>query len=116
MSCWNFLCGPASPQTPASRGQHQQQQRCWFGNSGFCNDTRAAAGGLSKVGAPKVVIVLRRRDSNAFAPGDIVSGVDDAVVSIALQIVGVSNLDNFLIVSMKSDKVCSLLEPSDVYR
>ena len=80
MRCWNFLCGAASPQIPASRGQHQQQKRCWFGNSGIRADTRAAAGGLSEVGAPEVVIVLCRRNTNAFAPDNIVRRVDCAIV------------------------------------
>ena len=52
MSCWNFLCGAASPQTPASRGRHQQQQRCWFGNGRIRTGARTAAGGSAEVGAP----------------------------------------------------------------
>ena len=49
-SCWDFLCGPASPETPASRREHQHHQRRRFGDGGIRTGTGAAAGRLAEVG------------------------------------------------------------------
>ena len=49
MRCWYFLCGPASPETPASRRKHQHCQGRRLGNSGIGASTWAAR--LAKVRA-----------------------------------------------------------------
>ena len=57
MSCWDSLCGTASPETRShAADKYQQHQRRRFGNGGIRTGTRAAAGGLAEVDAPDVVI------------------------------------------------------------
>ena len=77
MSFWDFLCGPASPETPASRRQNQHHQRRRLGDGGVRHGTGAAAGRLAEVGAPHSC--TQRGVPIGLAPHDIVGGIDGAV-------------------------------------
>jgi hypothetical protein len=52
----NFLCVPASSETPASRRKHKQHQRRRFRNGGIHNGTGATTGGLAEAALQKLLI------------------------------------------------------------
>ena len=58
MSCCDFLCGPASPETRASRCNNQHYRSCRLGDGGTRYYTVAAAGGLTEMSAPLIVLLL----------------------------------------------------------
>jgi hypothetical protein len=72
MSCWNFLCGAASPETRASRRKHQQQQSRRLGDGGIRSGTRAAAGSLAEAGTPLVVMRRANRAADQIVRQDVV--------------------------------------------
>src|SRR6187551_1557907 len=75
MTCWNFLCGPASSEIPARRRQHQEDHRCRLGY-GIRIGTRSAAGGLAEVSAPNIETVRRVSSAKSLAPHNVISGVN----------------------------------------
>src|SRR6476620_631934 len=92
MSCWDFLCGPALTETPASGSKRQHHHGCRFGNGSIRIGTRAAAGGLAEVSTPDIIVALvdlivgvavgGESDAGlakSLAPHDVVGRVDDAI-------------------------------------
>src|SRR6476661_5824043 len=79
MSCWEFLCGPASPEAPANFRKYQQHQCRWLRHGSARK--RTAARGLAEVCTPHVVVALRISRAEPFAPDSIVGGVDNTVAA-----------------------------------
>src|SRR6476620_1055495 len=80
MSCWDFLCSPKSPETPASGRKHQHCKRRWFRDSGSHIGIDLAASRLSEVRSPHVVIALYVGCAESLAPHDVIGGIDYAVL------------------------------------
>src|SRR5436190_14702519 len=70
MSFWDFVCGRAPPEIPASGRKHQHCKRRWFRDSGSHIGTDIAASRLSEVRSPHVVIALHKGCAESLAPHD----------------------------------------------
>jgi hypothetical protein len=86
MSCWDFLCSPASSHTPASGRNHQHYRDRWFRHSGIRTGTRATSG--------RRQYAHLRRHSGRYPRHIDVANVRLAALGYSLSVVGATTTDN----------------------